>query len=48
VFENKKSNFAKSKIEPNAEIASNNKWGPKEIDERQKKFAKIALKIWSV
>ncbi|WP_173655094.1 GmrSD restriction endonuclease domain-containing protein [Sharpea azabuensis] len=48
MFENKKSNFAKSKIEPNFEIANNKEWSPKEIDARQKQFAKIALKIWSV
>ena len=46
-FEKKKAVYAESKIEPNKELVKYDEWTPKEIEERQEKFAKIALEIWA-
>lgn len=47
-FEEKKINFLESKIEPNKGIATNNeKWGPEEIEKRQRELAQVGLLIWN-
>ena len=45
-FAAKKKVYAESKIDPNYELPNKSEWTPKEIEERQKKFAEIALEIW--
>lgn len=45
-FKDKKEIYKKSLIKPNQELANYNEWSPKQIEERQKKLANIALKIW--
>lgn len=45
-FEEKKDTYIKSKIEPNKKIATFEKWGAEEIEERQKELARLAVKIW--
>lgn len=46
-FCDKKIYYGKSKIEPNRELASLDVWTPKEINDRQERFANCALKIWA-
>lgn len=45
-FEDKKKLYAKSLIHPNQELANYSRWTSQEIENRQKKLAEIALKIW--
>lgn len=47
-FEEKKAVYAESWIKPNRELVNYAEWTPKEIEERQEKFAKIALEIWAL
>ena len=47
IFEIKKEAYIKSKIEPNHEIAIYEEWGKETIEERQKRLAEYAVKIWN-
>lgn len=45
-FEDKKKFYKNSLIKPNQELLKYDVWTPKQIEERQKDLANIALKIW--
>jgi Protein of unknown function (DUF1524) len=45
-FEMKRGQYAQSSIELTKEIASYTKWGVDEINDRQNKMAKLAVKTW--
>ena len=45
-FEEKKQQYAQSLIKPNQDLVKYSKWTPREIEERQKNLADVALKIW--
>ena len=47
LFDSKKAEYKKSKIEPNHDLLSYTEWTPKEIEDRQKTLTQYALKIWS-
>lgn len=38
--------FSNSKLDITTEILKDSVWGPKQIEERQKKMAKMACQIW--
>jgi len=46
-FEIKKETYKKSEILPNSEIAKNDEWGIKEIEDREIELAKVAKEIWT-
>lgn len=46
VFDVKKEEYKKSKIEPNKEILQYTEWTPVEIEDRQRTLASYALHIW--
>ena len=46
LFDVKKVEYKKSKIEPNHDLLKYDNWSPKEIEERQKDLAQYALNIW--
>ena len=45
-FTDKKRQYKTSAFLLTKEIADEKKWGPQEIDERQRKLAKLAVKTW--
>ncbi len=45
-FEEKKKVYSASKLITTKEIASRSLWGRKEIEERQKKMAAVAVTVW--
>lgn len=45
-FLDKREGYINSKIEPNAEVAKEDKWTAVEIEKRQKALANLALQIW--
>ena len=45
-FEEKKKRYKDSIIYPNQELTTYTKWTSLEIEDRQKKLAKLALEIW--
>ena len=45
-FAYKKNLYKKSLIKPNQDLQKYDEWTPKQIEERQKELAEIALKIW--
>jgi hypothetical protein len=45
-FDEKKKIYAASPFEVTKPVAKFNKWGPDEIEERQRSLAKLAPKIW--
>ena len=45
-FEDKKDVFNESEYELTKEIATEHVWGPAEIEDRQERFSKIAVKAW--
>lgn len=47
-FDQKKSGYQSSKIEPNKDIAQYNSWDANTIIDRQKRLVAYALAIWSV
>ncbi|NWF96439.1 MAG: DUF262 domain-containing protein [Candidatus Thorarchaeota archaeon] len=47
-FDLKKKTYQKSKIEITREIDAYDTWGPEQIEDRQKAFARIATKIWTI
>lgn len=47
-FDDKKTTYMNSKIEPNKDIAKYTSWGIDEIKQRQKELAKDALNIWKI
>lgn len=48
IFEEKKEMYLKSKIDISNSLGKYNQWTIKEIEERQKELAKIALSIWNI
>ena len=46
-FEEKKSSYSSSKIEPNTDVAEYSQWGPDEIKDRQEKLCGYARIIWN-
>ena len=46
-FKDKKIEYQKSLIKPNSELVKYDEWTPKQIEDRQKELADIALKIWN-
>ena len=46
-FETKKSVLKASQLALTSEVGRKGDWGPKQIDERQRKLAKLAVKTWS-
>lgn len=45
-FEEKKKRYKDSIIYPNQELTTYTKWTALEIEDRQKKLAKLALEVW--
>lgn len=45
-FEEKKTKYERSKIEPNKQVSEYTKWESDQIEDRQKKLAEYAIKIW--
>ena len=45
-FELKKEIYTKSFIEPNRDLGNYGEWNSEEIEDRQKKLAELAIKIW--
>ncbi len=45
-FKDKSKAFAYSKLEITKEVANYSVWGPKQIEERQKKMSEVACQIW--
>lgn len=46
IFEEKKTRYAESKIEPNPTLANCSVWNAGEIEKRQQEFASYALQLW--
>lgn len=46
-FKDKKTEYRKSLIKPNSELLKYDEWAPKQIENRQRELADIALKIWN-
>jgi hypothetical protein len=45
-FAEKAEALGKSKISTTQEVATSTTWGPADIDERQKRMAKLAVRAW--
>lgn len=48
LFDEKKDIYKRSLILPNQDVYDYSTWGPDEINDRQKKLCKYAMKIWRI